>query len=78
MIGASDNCYLYKENKTKTSRIYHRILPNNTVEGDDRWNTQNKFEAGYLTKAQWQQRSTKWSFREGWMLESTTGEVEAL
>lgn len=78
MIGSSDNCYLFKETKDKQKRIYHRILPNNLVEGDERWNTFDKFEAGYLTKSQWLERSSKWSFCEGWILESTNGEVEAL
>jgi len=43
-----------------------------------KWNSPIKEEAGYLTKEQWKLRSCKWTFDEGWMLESITGEVEAL
>lgn len=78
MIEGGTFCYLYKETKDKTKRIYHRTYPDNSKEGDERWNTPVKEEAGYFTKEQWKQRSTKWTFNQGWMLESINGEVEAL
>ncbi len=78
MIEKGTSCYLYKATRDNTKRIYHRTRPDNSVTGDDRWNTVNKQEAGCFTKQQWQERSTKWAFNQGWMLESINGEVEAL
>lgn len=78
MIESHTRCYLYKSTRDPNQRIYHRTHPDNTKDGNARWNTPNRDEAGYLTKMQWQDRSIKWAFSEGWMLESTTGETEAL
>lgn len=78
MIEGKTFCYLFKSTKDNSKRIYHRSIPNNKAEGSSRWNTPIKEEAGYLTKTQWQQRSSKWTFDQGWLLESINGEVEAL
>ena len=78
MIEKGTSCYLFKPTKDNTKRIYHRTHPDNTTEGNDRWNTSDKTIAGCFTKEQWKERSTKWAFNQGWMLESINGEVEAL
>ena len=78
MIERDTSCYLFKATRDNSKRIYHRTHPDNTITGDARWNTPDKNIAGCFTKAQWQERSTKWAFNQGWMLESITGEVEAL
>lgn len=77
MIEPDTLCYLFKSTKDGTKRIYHRISPDYTMEGDERWNTPHKDSAGQFTKRQWQLRAAKWTFNAGWMLESAT-EVEAL
>ena len=78
MINRQDCCYLFKSNAKTQARIYHRVFPDNTVTGDARWNTPIKEEAGYLSKDKWEKRSLKWEFKEGWILESMTGEKEFL
>lgn len=78
MIDQQTPCYLFKSTRDNKKRIYHRTHPNNTITGDARWNTPNKEDAGYFTKAQWKERSTKWAFNQGWLLESINGEVEVL
>lgn len=78
MIQQGTSCYLFKQTKDGTKRIYHRARPDNSMVGDSRWNTPDKNEAGFLTKAQWQDRSTKWMENSGWILESINGETEAL
>lgn len=78
MIGKGTSCYLFKAIKDNTKRIYHRTHPDNSIVGDERWNTSDKNIAGCFTKEQWQERSTKWAFNQGWMLEAINGEVEAL
>ena len=48
-------------------------MPNTTAaRPGEKWNSVIKEEAGYLTKEQWKLRSSKWTFDEGWMLESIT------
>lgn len=80
MIERNTPCYLYKAtSKDPNKRIYHRVSPNNTAtNANEKWNTINKMEAGYLTKDQWHERSMKWSYNRGWILESVTGETEEL
>ena len=80
MIESNTPCYLYKATtKDPNKRIYHRVAPNNTAtNSNEKWNTVNKTEAGCLTKDQWRERSTKWTYNRGWMLESINGEVEVL
>ena len=78
MIESHTPCYLYKKSQTYDSRIYHRVRPDNTKSGNEQWNTLNRDEAGFLTKSQWEERSSKWMYNQGWILESTTGESEVL
>ena len=80
MIQKNEFCYLYKAmTKDPNKRIYHRIIPDTTADNpNDKWNTVNKNAAGYLTKDQWFERASKWSYNKGWILESTTGETEEL
>ena len=78
MIEKGTLCYLFKATKDGSKKIYHRTHPKNFVQGDERWNTPVKEEAGMFTKEQWKHRSTKWAYNQGWMLESINAEVEAL
>lgn len=78
MIERGTSCYLFKSTKDGQNKIYHRTYPDMTSSDHSRWNTFDKKVAGCFTKAQWQERSTKWAANSGWMLESITGEVEAL
>lgn len=80
MIEPFAPCYLYKaQQRNPNCKIYHRTkAKDNATDANDKWNTKNKEEAGYLTKAQWQERSMKWTYNRGWMLESVTGEMEEL
>ena len=78
MIEKSELCYVFKANN-KNQRLYKRSIPLKTaIDALTKWNTLDKNEAGCLTKSQWQDRSSKWSYIKGWMLESTTGELEVL
>lgn len=79
LIENSQKCYLYKSSRNQKLKMYHRVKPNIMATNvAAKWNSPIKAEAGYLTKEQWKTRSAKWTFDEGWMLESITGEVEAL
>lgn len=79
MIEKTQRCYLYKLTKDQKLRIYHRVAPNmHAVDNNSKWNSTIADDAGMLTKEQWEKRASKWLYNEGWMLESQTGEVEAL
>lgn len=79
MIENDKNCYLFKQRQTDGARLYKRAYPNESeLDPIEKWNTISKLEAGILPKADWLKRCQKWAFKQGWMLESITGEVEAI
>ena len=79
MIESRDMCYLYKIVNVEPGKLYKRIVPDTTKnDALEKWNTHHKDEAGCLPKIEWMRRYSKWTYRDGYVLEATNGETEVL